>query len=320
VIFYFSTPEAEPIFKGRVENIRVLTSARHRGSGRMALLGRALRKIARVIGGDALCTCVIELTDFLIGLRLVRPLAEIIAAEDYDVVHINNTFTYQSASILAATMVHRPIVAYVQNPVQLTLLSRWLARRVQALIAINHQIERELAEDKIGCPVQTIYDSAEVESISAEQIARARTEFALEGWTLVGSVGRLELQKGYRGLISTASEVVSKNSTVRFVVIGEGTERDNLDLEIKAAGLQDNFVLSGFRKDVLSIVAALDVFVCSSEYEGGPIALIEAMLLERPVVTTDVGLAGEVITNDNGIVVRLGITLNWRRRCCISCL
>ena len=306
LIFYFPTPEAETTFQGLADNIRVLTSLRRRGKGRLSPLGRALRKITQMIGGETLYTTVIEFTDLLIGFRLVRPLAEIIAAGDYDVVHINNTFTYQSASILAATMARRPIVAHVQNPVRVTLLNRWLASRVWALIAINHQIEKDLAEGKIGCPLQTIYDSAEVASISPDQIARTRAEFAPDDMILVGSVGRLELQKGYRGLITAAREIVSKNSAVRFVVIGEGNERENLQREIEAAGIQDNFVLCGFRNDVLAIVAALDVFVCSSEYEGGPIALIEAMLLERPVVTTDVGLAREVIADNNGIVVNVG--------------
>jgi len=61
--------------------------------------------------------------------------------------------------------------------------------------------------------------------------------------------------------------------------------------------LRDHFVLCGFQSDAASFLAALDLFVCSSHWEGGPLVVREAMLLGKPIVATDAGWNREMLAS-----------------------
>jgi glycosyltransferase involved in cell wall biosynthesis len=112
---------------------------------------------------------------------------------------------------------------------------------------------------------------------------------------LVGSVGRLDEQKGYDVLIRAARLVVDEQPNVYFAIAGQGPLRAILSRLITDLGLNANVQLCGFRQDVENFLYALDLFVCSSNWEGLPLALLEAMMLEKPVVATDVGGNAEVV-------------------------
>ena len=82
---------------------------------------------------------------------------------------------------------------------------------------------------------------------------------------------------------------------MRFAITGEGPSRGLLERRIAALGLRGHFRLCGFSSDVGSFIAALDVFASSSVWEGLPLAVVEAMLLGKPVVATDVGGNSELV-------------------------
>src|SRR5207247_844359 len=113
--------------------------------------------------------------------------------------------------------------------------------------------------------------------------------------TLVGSVGRRDEQKGYEYLVGAARRVVDQRPDVYFAVAGEGPSRPALERLVAESGLDGRFRLPGFVDDVTSFLSALDVFVSSSLWEGLPLAIVEAMLLGRPVVATDVGGSPEAV-------------------------
>ena len=84
---------------------------------------------------------------------------------------------------------------------------------------------------------------------------------------------------------------------MRFAIAGEGPLRHSLEGLIAELKLTEHFRLCGFRDDVVNFILALDLFVCSSLWEGGPLVVIEAMLLGKTVVTTPVGLTPELIAD-----------------------
>ena len=80
-----------------------------------------------------------------------------------------------------------------------------------------------------------------------------------------------------------------------MLIVGEGPMRTELEGLIQSLSLSGLVQLCGFRNDIPDFISALDLFVSSSRWEGLPIALVEAMLLKRPVVATDVGGVSEVV-------------------------
>jgi glycosyltransferase involved in cell wall biosynthesis len=123
----------------------------------------------------------------------------------------------------------------------------------------------------------------------------------LEG-TLVGNVARLAEQKGQRTLLDAAPAVLERHPEARFVLVGDGELRG--ELEARAAPLGDRVVFTGARDDVPDLLASFDVFAFPSLFEGLCLAVIEAQAAGVPVVATPVGGIREtVVDGETGLLV-----------------
>lgn len=114
---------------------------------------------------------------------------------------------------------------------------------------------------------------------------------------LVGIVGRLLPIKGHEYFISAAAELAKTRPQCRFLVIGDGPNRESLQAHAKSLGLKEKLIFLGFRDDVREIIQLLDVACLSSISEGTPITILEAMACSKPTVVTDVGGCPEVVQN-----------------------
>lgn len=106
---------------------------------------------------------------------------------------------------------------------------------------------------------------------------------------LVGIVGRLVPIKDVSTFLAAARLVVDALPSVRFVVVGDGEERDRLERVARELGLAAVVRFLGWRRDLASVLGDLDLVVNCSLNEGTPVALIEALAAGRPVVATRVG-------------------------------
>ncbi len=124
---------------------------------------------------------------------------------------------------------------------------------------------------------------------------------------IVTTVARLVPQKGHRSLLEAAKNIVSKYKSVRFVLVGDGGLRTQLEYLSNILGISDYVVFLGKRTDVPQILAASDVFVLPSLWEGLPLVLVEAGLARLPVVATRVDGIMEVVEDGrNGLLVPPG--------------
>jgi len=135
----------------------------------------------------------------------------------------------------------------------------------------------------------------------------APTSSAEPAGRIVGTVGLLRRQKRHDLLLEAARIVLAEEPDVRFVVAGEGELRGELERRIADAGLNGRFVLLGERDDVPAVLADLDVFALSSDFEGMCLAVAEAMAAGKPVVSTAVGgVRQSVVPGETGILVEPG--------------
>jgi glycosyltransferase involved in cell wall biosynthesis len=122
---------------------------------------------------------------------------------------------------------------------------------------------------------------------------------------VIGTVSRFgEHRKGLNFFVDMASVVVAAYPAARFVMVGDGPLRSELEAQAASLGILDRVVFTGARRDIPELLAAMDVFVMPSLYEGGPITVLEAMALAKPVVATPVGMVPEAITDGvSGLIV-----------------
>jgi glycosyltransferase involved in cell wall biosynthesis len=124
---------------------------------------------------------------------------------------------------------------------------------------------------------------------------------------LVGAVGRLSIEKGQRYLVEAAPALLREFTDLRFVLLGEGRERSNLEILIGRLGLSEVVVLPGFHKNVSCWMQAFDVVVNCSLTEGIPNAILEALAVGTPVVATAVGGVPQLIKDrETGLLVAPG--------------
>lgn len=136
-----------------------------------------------------------------------------------------------------------------------------------------------------------------------------RAELGVGGaGTLVVGVGRLERQKGFDVLLRAVAALGDRGQHVSVALLGRpgghGVELSRLSRQL---GLEGRVHQLGYRADALDVVAAADVFVSASHYEGAAGALLEALALGTPVVATDVeGLRGLLRDGEHALVVPVG--------------
>lgn len=203
-------------------------------------------------------------------------------------------------AIAAAALVRRPrVVAVYQLPVppvnaRQRFAKRVTSRAVDVHVGVGERTSRTV-EQLIGLrtgSVRTIHNGVPDVHVDA---APPRTT-----GRVVGAVGRLAFQKGFDVLLRAMREV--DNATL--VIIGDGEDRTSLEALAADLGVADRTVWAGWDDDVRSHIRSFDVFVLPSRFEGFPLVVLEALLVERPVVATDVGSVGEaVIPGETGLLI-----------------
>jgi lipopolysaccharide/colanic/teichoic acid biosynthesis glycosyltransferase/glycosyltransferase involved in cell wall biosynthesis len=283
----------------RFESILV-TGTENPGEGSFLDLavGRGIRPIVvpEIVG---------EATFKLRDVRALITLYRLIRREKAQIVH---THTAKAGFLgrLAARLAGVPVIIHTYHGYVLrgyygsfttSLLRRMeraLARITDRIIAVSEQVKRDLvaygvARDDQITVIPLGFDLAPFLDGAAHRGA-FRRELGLEdGLRLVGIVGRLFPIKNHRLFLDAAVQVSGEDRTVRFVIVGDGILRREMEERAGRLGLADRVVFTGWRHDLPRIYPDLDVLVVSSKNEGTPVSAIEAMATGCPVVATRVG-------------------------------
>jgi glycosyltransferase involved in cell wall biosynthesis len=126
---------------------------------------------------------------------------------------------------------------------------------------------------------------------------------------LVTSVARLAPSKDPLSFVRVAANITALRSDVRFVLVGDGSEKAAVLAAATEARLGDRLLVVGHEADIAAVLSASDVFLSTSTYEGFGIAILEAMASSTPVVATSVGGVPEVVASGTtGSLERAGDT------------
>ncbi len=124
------------------------------------------------------------------------------------------------------------------------------------------------------------------------------------GAPVVVVVAILRKDKGHSYFIHAAKEVVEKFPDAKFLIVGDGPQRGNIEALIHELGLKDHVLMLGLRKDIPAVLASSDLYVIPSLREGMGQSTMEAMAMGVPVIASNVGGLPElVIGNETGVLV-----------------
>lgn len=158
--------------------------------------------------------------------------------------------------------------------------------------------------------VKTLLNGVPVEQIRAEasNLNGLREELGIPAENLViGAVAIFRRQKRLQDWLEVAGRIAAQQKNITFLLVGHGPEESMLRARIRELKIEDRVVLPGFRPDGRKVMALMDVFLMTSEHEGLPIALLEAMTLSKPVVATAVGGIPEAVKHgDEGFLATVG--------------
>ncbi len=236
-------------------------------------------------------------------LKDLRALIQLYRLFRQNQVHIVHTHSSKAGILgrLAARLAHVPIIVHTvhgwsfhehMSPVMrhiYILLERWMARFTHALIVVAQQDTFKGLAAHIGekRQYQLIRSAIPLEIFDVRRYHRdaIRKELDIPIHTLVvGNVGRFSAQKNPLTWIQTAAEIARKNQETFFLLVGDGPLRPQVEARLRDLGLQDRTRLTGLRRDVPRMLAAMDIFLLTSLWEGLPRVLPQALAMGLPIV------------------------------------
>lgn len=225
---------------------------------------------------------------------------------------------------LAAKLAGVPIIFYFPHgsifhsiyygPKAIFLLSRvenFVAHFTDKIITCSENERRDFLEHKIGTEDRyiTIYWGRKQDTfLRSYDGALKRKEFNIsEDVILIGTIARLVPEKGHIFCLEAFKKVVEIIPKAILIIVGDGILKSDIEAKIKELYLENSVIMTGYRQDVPEILASLDIFLSTSFWEGTPKAIVEAMLMAKPIIATEVGGVPELIENGvSGILIPCG--------------
>lgn len=192
------------------------------------------------------------------------------------------------------------------------LLFRFLQKYIKAYIANSERVARSCAQIEKARPEKyhIIYNGMYLERfrlIGDRMRFNQRTEWGIaENEILIGVTANLRKVKNIDSLIRAAADLTKKYDNLKFVVVGEGPQREYLQNLIESLELTGKFKLGGKKADIIPCIMSFDIGVLCSKAEGFSNSLIEYMAAGLPVAASDVGGNAEAISHkENGLIFPL---------------
>lgn len=199
-------------------------------------------------------------------------------------------------------------------------IERFLGRYTDCIIAISSSQRKELVETyKIAPPGKVVtiplgFDFEQFLGINGHDGSLRNAAGCSRDTALVGWIGRMTAIKDPALFLESAVRIRAALPSAQFIMVGDGELREDCEARIRQAGLCSKVILAGWKRDLRSVYADLDLLLLTSINEGTPLALLEAMASGGSFIATDVGGVRDLMVGtarreegwlrfDNGILV-----------------
>lgn len=242
------------------------------------------------------------LLDYLWRIRPnARKLERLIGSHRIDLLYLNNQPSSNLEGIIAAHRAEVPAVQHGRKTTTLNVIERSLARAwLSKLICVSEGVRETYTRQGVPenkCPV--VYNGIDLTAVPSVAAGELRTRLGIApDACVIGTVCSLIPLKRVELLIEAVARLrLAATRPLCCLIVGDGPELPRLQSLAGAQGLSDACLFAGFQPDALSYIGAMDIFVLASAQEGLPRTILEAMLLGKPVVASDVTGSRELVMN-----------------------
>ncbi|MBI2045855.1 MAG: glycosyltransferase family 4 protein [Parcubacteria group bacterium] len=191
----------------------------------------------------------------------------------------------------------------IKNKIRV-MVAKFLLPKADCVRVVSERIKKSIS-GFTNAPIAVLPIFTDVQKFKNADGSRVRAEFPqFEKIVLV--VSRLEPEKNVARAIEVFEKIIKTYPKAGLLVVGDGSERKNLKSQISNLKLEDSAIFVGSQKEIASYYAAADVYLHTSFYEGYGLSLVEAYRAGLPIVTTDVGIAGDVVSGDGVFICSVG--------------
>ena len=253
-----------------------------------------------------------------LDLKALKEIRRFVVEEQFDIIHCHGYKADYYAR--AATLgLETALVATCHNWPGKDIRSKGYAfldlmilRWFDKVVAVSAEIRKRVLQH--GVPsgkVTTVQNGISLTPFEEnDSRAACRKELGISPDSIVvGTVGRISLEKGHENLLVAAREILAEFHDVVFLLIGDGPLRAKLQREYSSPAI--HFI--GYRKDLPYLLPAMDIFVLPSLLEGLPMAVLEAMASKLPIVASRVGEVPSLVGIENGTLVEPNNTRELKR-------
>ncbi|HOW36376.1 MAG TPA: glycosyltransferase [Candidatus Omnitrophota bacterium] len=240
----------------------------------------------------------------------VGRLASYLRKNSIDVLHTHN-YKANMLGLIACKIAHKPIMATAHGYTDATQavsiyekIDRFVLKRFfPAVVVVSNSVLVGLSDKKKHVIPNGINIKAFVRN--RDKGAGVRQQCGIrENEIVIGTVGRLSKEKNQMMLIDAFKELAPKYSQLKLMIVGCGPEERKLKLMAESYRLKDRIIFPGFIADMPPVYQAMDIFVLTSETEGIPLTILEAMASWVPVISTRVGGVPKLIEHEKtGILI-----------------
>ena len=234
-----------------------------------------------------------------------RRIARILREGGYDALYLNNQPSSNLEGLLAAERAGVPAIQHCRiesdlNPTEIATANR----ATQRIICVSQGVAESLVAQGIDPALcRVVLNGVDGEQALPDRGAARQAHDYADGDIVVGAVGSLVPRKGVLTLLAALYGLPG----VHALIVGDGPQRAELEREAARLGMGDRVRFTGFRQAPLIDMAAMDIFCLPSAREGLPRVILEAMLLAKPVVATDIPGSRELVRREEtGLLVPHG--------------
>lgn len=246
-------------------------------------------------------------------VKQIRALRKKIKEINPDVIHMHLNIVWL-VSLALCGLRHRRLFHTLHSEPDTILFGRhryinWLCYKLFDITPIALNIEQSKRACRLlwGMPCEVLGNGVDIECFKQIQKEDARKKYGItENDFVIGSIGRLTEPKNFDFALEIVSKVINK-TPARYMIVGSGILEKSLREKAKSLGIDDKVEFLGNRQDIPDFLAAIDVFLFPSIYEGLGIVFIEAQAAGKKCVISD-RIPKEAIVTDNVISLSLNET------------
>ena len=243
---------------------------------------------------------------FLVDCRLrIQPNAEkiieLLTNLNADMLYLNNQPSSNLEGVIAAQRVGIPVIQHARSNASLLPSEVKLVNRsITSMICVSNGLKENYINQGVRGNIVTVVHNG-IDVTKGPEIPRKAILKDLEiaeDEVVVGMAGSLIKRKGFNVFIRALGHLKSAGVQFKGIIIGDGPEKTDLTRLVDRLGLRKEIVFTGFKADGLSYINALDILVLSSPREGLPRVILEAMLMEKPIVASDIPGPAELVAHE----------------------